>query len=130
MGTAVRAGAAYFAAVFVIGFGLGTFRVLVLAPTVGETAAGLIEMPFILTASWLVCAFLIRRLDVPVDIPARAIMGGLAFGLLMVAEFGLAVSVFGASPEDHFRSYLSLNGALGLAGQGLFGLFPLLQRRR
>jgi len=42
----------YWAAVFLIGFVLGTLRVLFVAPSVGETAAVLAEMPFMLAASW------------------------------------------------------------------------------
>lgn len=47
------AGLAYFTLVFAAGFALGTARVLVLLPGVGETTAVLLELPLILTVSWL-----------------------------------------------------------------------------
>ena len=49
---AIEAGALYAIIVFVIGFILGTIRVLLLAPRLGETMAVSLEVAFILTASW------------------------------------------------------------------------------
>ena len=59
-----QAAAAYFGIVFALGFVLGTLRVLVLAPTLGSTEAVLVEIPVMLTISWIVCGWLITRFDV------------------------------------------------------------------
>jgi hypothetical protein len=52
---ATKAGALYAIVVFSIGFILGTIRILLLAPRLGETAAVIVEVPIILAASWPVC---------------------------------------------------------------------------
>lgn len=125
--TPVLAGAAYFAIAFAIGFMLGTIRVLGLAPAFGETAAVLIEGPIILGASWIVCSFVIRRFNVRPSAPNRLIMGAVAFALLIGAEILLGVFGFSRSLSDVMNNYATPAGAIGLAGQALFGLFPLLQ---
>ena len=50
---AVRAGLAYFAVVFAIGFALGTLRILMLIPQFGELASVLAALPLMLFTSWL-----------------------------------------------------------------------------
>ena len=127
MGNAIRAGFLYFIAVFGIGFLLGTLRVLVLIPRVGELVSTFIELPIILSAAWIVCGLLVTRFQVPSTWQMRLTMGGIAFGLLMVAELALSVWLFGGTVQEHFAGYLSLPQAVGLAGQVTFALFPLLQ---
>lgn len=128
--TAIRAGVVYFAIVFAVGFMLGTIRVLVMAPAVGDIAATLIEGPFILGASWVVCGIVIQRFRVPPEISDRLIMGGAAFALLIGAETLLGVFGFGRALSEVVARYATLAGAIGLAGQILFGLFPLFRKRR
>ena len=127
--TAITAGAAYFAIVFAIGFILGTIRVLLLAPTLGDTTAVLIETPFILTASWIVCGYVIRKISVPADLSARITMGAVALGLLLAAETVLGVTAFGRTLNDIAAQYATAAGALGLAGQIVFAAFPLMRAR-
>ena len=126
----IFAGAAYFAVVFAIGFVLGTVRVLALAPRLGELGAGLVELPVILTASWFVAAAVVRRFAVPATVPARALMGGTALILLLAAEAGLAVFLFGRTLAAHLGSYGELVPLMGLMGQIAFAAFPLMQIRR
>jgi hypothetical protein len=127
MTIAIKAGAAYFLAVFAAGFVLGTLRVLVLVPRVGEAAAVMIELPLILVVAWIVCRWLVRRLSVPAAAGARLTMGGFAFALLLAAELALSFFVFGRSPAEHWQHYRSLAGALGLVGQIAFAAFPYLR---
>jgi hypothetical protein len=127
MGNAIRAGFLYFVAVFSIGFLLGTIRVLVLIPRLGELVSTFIELPIILSAAWLVSIWLTGHFQVPSTWKVRLSMGGIAFGLLMMAELTLSVWLFGSTVQGHFEGYLSLSQAVGLAGQVTFALFPLLQ---
>ncbi len=128
--TAIIAGAVYFAIVFAIGFILGTIRVLLLAPSFGETSAVLIETPFILTASWITCGFVIRKLSVPAALPARIIMGAVALAMLLLAETVLGVAAFGQTLNGIIAHYGTAAGALGLAGQIVFAAFPVIRARR
>lgn len=128
MNSAMRAGVAYFAAAFALGFVLGTVRVLWLAPSIGALAAVAIEVPIMLVASWWICARLLRRFAVPRNIPARIMMGTLAFALLMLAEFALATLGFGQSPEQFIAGFREPHAVLGLLGQIGFALMPWLQR--
>ncbi len=52
---ALLAGTAYLAIVFAAGFALGTLRTLFLEDDVGWLPGNAIELPFMLTVSWLVC---------------------------------------------------------------------------
>lgn len=120
------AGAAYFLIVFLIGFGLGTFRVLYVAARLGETGAVLLETPLMLAASWAACGWCLRRFDVRPSAGCLALMGGVGFTLLMASEFGLAVMLFGRAPAGFVAAYRTAAGAIGLAAQVAFGLMPLL----
>jgi hypothetical protein len=127
MVAAIRAGIAYAIVVFLIGFGLGTFRVLLLIPQVGETVAVSLETPLMLAASWFVCRWCVDLLDVPRRVGARAVMGVVAFTVLMLAEFGLSALVFGRSEAEFAASYASVSGAIGLVAQIIFAIFPAAQ---
>lgn len=121
------AGTAYFMTVFAVGFLLGTLRVLVLLPALGELTAVALETPVMLAACWFLCRWAVRRWQVPGEAASRLAMGALAFALLMGAEFLLATLLFGLSPGDWLAAMGSTAGVLGLAGQVLFAMFPLLQ---
>lgn len=126
---AVEAGVTYFAIVFAAGFVLGTVRVLLLVPQLGELPAALLELPIMLGISWFVCAKLIARYEVPPRIPPRLTMGFVAFGLLMLAELALSLTLFGRSMTDFVQALATPHGMTGLAGQVLFGLMPVIRMR-
>jgi hypothetical protein len=90
---ATTAGALYAITVFLIGFILGTIRVLRLAPRLGETTAVIIEAPIMLAVSWFVCRWCVDRLNAGRTIPTRSLMGLVAFLVLMSAEAGLGAGV-------------------------------------
>lgn len=125
---AAWAGLAYFGVVFAAGFGLGTLRVLVLAPKLGENAAVLLELPIILAVSWAACRWLIARFGVSKMLTDRLVMGGLAFTVLIAAETGVSVLGFGRTLSAHLEHYRQIPALIGLAGQVAFALFPILQR--
>ena len=129
MTSAIKAGIAYFALVFAIGFALGTIRVLFVAPQLGAAGAAAIELPVILTLSWVACRHLVQRFAVPPAVNARLLMGAIAFALLMASELGVSVFAFGRSAAQHFSTYRALEAQMGLAAQLLFAAFPLLQAR-
>jgi hypothetical protein len=124
-----KAGVAYFALVFVLGFVLGTIRVLALTPRIGELASTLMELPIILTAAWIICAWLVKRFALVARWPARLGMGTIAFVLLMMAEAGLSVLVLGNRFEAYLGEFGTPAGVLGLGGQLVYAAFPLLQLR-
>lgn len=128
MAASLRAGVAYFALVFAIGFVLGAIRVAVVIPRFGDTNAVLIELPIMLALSWMACAWLVRRFAVPPRTAERLTMGALAFALLMLGELSVSVFGFGRTVAEHFATYQSAGAQLGLAGQLAFALFPWLQR--
>lgn len=123
------AGCAYFLGVFVVAFGLGAIRTLVVVPRVGATLGVLLEAPIILVVSWWVSRWCIRRFDVGAATADRALMGAIAFAILMVAEFALAIALFHRSPADYLASFASVPGAIGLLAQLCFAVIPLAQLR-
>lgn len=122
---AVTAGIVYFTVVFAVGFGLGTLRTLWIEPSVGNLWAVLIELPFILGASWQACGWSLRRFSI-ISLPQRLTMGLVAFLLLMGVEVMLAVLVFGTSLSDYATRWGSPAGALGLLGQICFAGMPIV----
>jgi len=124
---ALKAGLVYFGIVFAAGFIFGAVRVTVLEPRVGAALAVIVEGPIILAVSWTVCRRLITRFSVPSSLAPRLAMGGAAFGLLIIAEVGLSLSMFGRTLAEHFAIYRNAGGVIGLAGQLVFGLFPVVQ---
>jgi hypothetical protein len=122
-------GAAYFAVVFAVGFALGTVRTLLLAPSLGALLAVLIELPLMLVASWFACAWVLRRWQVPAEVGSRLTMGAVAFALLIIAEIALSLTAFDRSISDYFRELTTTHGLVGLAGQIVFALIPLVRLR-
>lgn len=127
----VTAGIAYFAAVFALGFVLGTARTLLVAnaPGAGRLVGVLIELPIMLGASWFVCRFVVRRFAVAPTVAGRAAMGGVALALLLAAELLVGALQLGRTAGEHLALYADASYALGLAVQIVFGLLPLVQLR-
>lgn len=125
----VKAGLLYFIGVFAVGFAFGGIRMMALVPTVGETWAVVIESPFILGVSWLLCARTIALSKVPASPRERIVMGGVALVSLLIAEYFLWIGMFGESTVDFFLRYATLAGLYGLVGQIAYSLFPIVQIR-
>ena len=124
---AVRAGAVYFVIVFVLGFVLGTVRVVWVVPQLGEASAVSLEAPIILAFSWAVSRWCVSYFQVQENLAARLLMGLVAFVLLMSAELGVSVIAFGRSVADHFAGYRSFPGAIGGSAQLIFAFLPVIQ---
>mmetsp|Transcript_14052 Transcript_14052/g.28336 ORF Transcript_14052/g.28336 Transcript_14052/m.28336 type:complete len:140 (+) Transcript_14052:263-682(+) len=130
-GSPVLAGLEYFAVVFAIAFVLGAFRVIILVPRVGELIGVLSETPIILTVSWKAATSIIRKRNISQRTADRAVMGSVAFGTLMVAEMMLAVVAFGKTAGEFVQDLTSSKpNIIGLLGQVLYGLFPLIEGNR
>lgn len=129
MTRSLLAGAAYFAIVFTAAFALGVVRVTFVVPAVGSLRATLLELPFTLAASWIVCGWLVRIFATR-SLGQAIGMGASAFALLMAAEAAGSILLFGRSLEDHIGSFATTAGGLGLAGQIAFGLFPVVKYLR
>ncbi len=126
MAGAFRAGLFYFAIVFAAGFALGTLRVLVMIPRIGETAAVLAEMPVMLLICWRAARWILQGRARLSTAHLRILMGGSAFLLLMVAELLLSVTAFGRTPAQFASDLVRPLGLIGLAGQIAFGALPWL----
>jgi hypothetical protein len=122
----LRPALAYATLIFAAGFVLGAVRVLWVAPALGPFAAVALELPVMLTLSWVIAGRILRRWPVPRGGP-RLALGILAFALLMAAELALARWGFGQGTTQVLQGYASLPGLLGLAGQIGFGLIPALR---
>jgi hypothetical protein len=125
-GAPAKAAVVYATVVFGAGFALGTIRVLLAAPAVGELPAVLLETPLMLALSWAACGVCLRSFGVAGRGRGLA-MGGTAFGLLMLAEFALSLFVFHRPPVDFVRALGTPAGAVGLIGQVAFGVFPAVR---
>src|SRR5689334_10286278 len=83
----ILAGITYFAVVFGISLILGTIRVLLIVPRLGERAAELIENPvmlifIVLTARWVVSRFELAR-----PVLHKLVAGLFALTLMLFMEF-------------------------------------------
>lgn len=123
----LRGAMVYFALVFLCGTVFGTVRTLVLTPALGPLGAVLVELPFMIGVSWLACRMVMRVFHVSGDRRVRAMTGLVAFVLLMGAEFLLFSTLAEDGPAHFLTAMMRPEGLAGLAGQVLFGLFPLLQ---
>jgi hypothetical protein len=130
MGTPFIAGFVYFAIVFAAGFAFGTIRALLTAEAPSASLmAVVIELPIILAFAWFACLRTVAWFAVSATVAARATMGAVAFGLLIAGEFAIGVALLGRTVGEHFATYGEASHALGLAGQAVFALFPVVQRR-
>jgi hypothetical protein len=121
---AIRLGLFYYALVFTFAFATGAARVLVVAPRTGPTIAVLIEVPIIIAASWIVAHLLLR--DHGLSLWQRATMGATAFALTMASEAALSWLMRGERPTEWAGTLTTHLGVIGLAGQAIFGLMPMV----
>ena len=128
-----RAGTTYFALVFSAAFVLGAIRTTVLERSTLQSelrklTAVLIELPIVLSISWKSSAWVVRKQRISSGRIDRIVMGSVAFGLLMMAEFLLAVQAFDKTPLEFACELISSKPQMvGLAGQIVYALFPLVE---
>ncbi len=115
---------AYFGIVFGAGFLLGTFRVLVLLPVLGERTAELLELPLMVTVVILAARWLVRRS--PWRLPPRSALlsGWLAFAMMLTADVGVGLWGRGLSLSDLFLARDPVSGTAYYAALLVFALMP------
>lgn len=119
----------YFVLTFAAGFALGTIRVLLVVPLVGELIAVLVEVPLMLTIAWLACGWTLQRFQVPATTTDRLVMGSVAFALLMIAEVIVGTMLFGRTLAAQMATFRDVEAQIGLAAQIIYAAFPLISRR-
>jgi hypothetical protein len=125
MSRIVKAAFAYTLPVFALAFAIGAIRVSLVAPVTGPLLAVALEVPLVLTLSWIIAG----RMQLPHALPQRMAIALLSFALLMALELATALA-FGQSPAQFLSSMTTPAGALGLAGQIGFAVIPLFRQAR
>jgi len=125
----LKAGVLYFVLVFGAGFLLGPSRITWVVPRLGVRTAELLEAPVMLLITVIAARLVVGRLGVPAKRSTRLGMGALAFALMLLAEFGLVLTLRGMSFRDYLARRDPVSGAVYYATLLLFALMPLILAR-
>ena len=125
----LKGGVLYFAAVFAAGFLLGPIRIFWVVPHTGTRMAELLEAPIVLVLALMAARWIVRRCAVPPAWPRRLGMGGIALGLMLVAEFTLVLRLRGMSISQYLASRDPVAGTVYYPTLGVFAVLPMLVRR-
>jgi hypothetical protein len=131
MSALLKAAGLYFAAVLGAGFVFGTLRVLWLVPHVGNRAAELIEMPFMLAVMIFAARWIVRRFSLSSRARVRLGVGFVALALVLAVEFTLVLPLRGITIGEYFATLDPVSGSVYYALLGLYALLPeLVQGKR
>ncbi len=117
----VKAGAAYFALVFVVGFVLGVIRTLWVLPRVGVRSAELMESPLMFVATILAARWTIRQWP-----GGEVATGAIALALMLAAEAGVAIGIRREGLTEYIASRDPVSGTVYVFLLLLFGTMPLI----
>lgn len=120
---------AYFSIVFATGFVLGTMRVLLLVPQLGERTAELLEMPLMLVAIALAARWVNRHCGNEATSSVRLKIGFGALLLVLIADFGVGVWLRGMRPVEVITSRDAVSGSVYYGMLLLFALMPWILGR-
>jgi hypothetical protein len=126
MKRAMIAGVVYFLALFAVGFVLGTIRVTVVAPRLGELAATWMEVPLMLMAGFFTCRWAIQHWQVSRTMAMRWAMVLCFLTLLLLFETLLGSLLFGRTVAQQWTTLATPAGMLGLCAQLVAALLPVL----
>jgi len=118
-------GIVYFALVFAVGFLLGTVRVLLVEPQMGERLAELAETPLMLLATFFAARFVVRRYPTP-DRASYLVSGGVALLLLVLVEFTVVLGIRGISIPQYFAERDPIAGGVYALMLIIFAAMPWL----
>ncbi len=120
----------YFFTLFALGFVLGTVRVLIVVPQIGDLAATLMEVPVMLGAAFFLCRWVVGRWQVSPDLAARGAMALWFLLLLVLFETLLGIALFGRTLAEIWSGLATPAGLIGLTAQAIAALLPLFVGRR
>jgi hypothetical protein len=126
---ALKAGAVYFGLVFAAGFVLGTIRIPLFVPRLGERSAELLEMPLMLVVVIVAARFVVRRFALARLASVRLRTGGIALALLLAAEALLAVALQSRSAAEYVASRDPVSGTAYLFMLVIYALMPAILLR-
>lgn len=130
MKRALLAATAFFTMLFALGFVLGTFRVLFVAPQVGPLVAVLAEVPVMLFAAVYACRWTVRRWRVPTSLMIRGAMVVWFLMLLAAFETTLGKLLFERTLAEQAAVLTTTAGLVGISAQIVAALLPLFIGRR
>jgi len=123
---AVIGGLTYFAVVFGVGFILGTIRILLVVPRLGERAAELIETPVMLIVIVIAARWVVSRFELTRPVVHKLFAGLFALTLILVMEFGLVLRLRGLSLAQYFALRDPVSAAFYYFMLGLFAMMPVV----
>ena len=126
----LKGGGLYFGFVFGAGFALGTIRVLWIVPRFGTRAAELMETPIMLVVTILAARWVARHLSLKPKAATRLGVGFVALGLLVVAEFAVALWIRGLTIGEYFRNRDPVAGTVYVVMLAIFAVMPLFVARK
>jgi hypothetical protein len=121
--------AVYFALVFGVGSVLGTLRVLVLEPRLGERWSELAETPLMLVAIILSARFVVRRFPAPRR-SSYLVSGSVALLLLVLVEFSVVPGIRGLGVAQYFAERDPIAGGVYALLLIVFATMPCVFGRR
>jgi hypothetical protein len=122
--TVFTAASVYFGIVFGVGFLLGSVRVPLLAPRIGERFAELAEMPLMFVAIFLAAGYVLSKFPRIQSPGAWLVVGLLAFAMLVLAELLLAVVLASRGVGEYIASRDRVSGSVYLGMLVLFAVMP------
>jgi hypothetical protein len=124
----LRVATLYFLLVFGAGFVLGTGRVLILVPLIGERTAELLEMPLMLAVIVAAARWVVRhKLD---GRQSSALpVGFIAMSFVLLADLAVGVWLRGMSPVEVFLNRDPISGIAYYAVLLFFAVMPAIMIR-
>ena len=125
----LKASLLYFVLVFGTGFILGPIRIIWLIPQVGERSAELMEVPFMIAATYLAALWIVQRFSLSSTRSIRLRVGVMALVLMLISEISLGLWIRGISLNEYFSSRDPVSGTAYYLALALFAAMPMLVRR-
>ncbi len=120
----LKAASLYFSIVFGAGFVLGTLRVLLLVPHVGERTAELIEMPLMLIVIVLAARWIVRHRLHDARPSLTILVGLLAMGLVLLADLGVGMILRDMAVAEVFLQRDPVSGTVYYLSLLVFAILP------